>query len=376
MTLTINCDTGPKQQNRVLIREWIERKFTPKRLKNAKVLCLPGWQGKEIYEIWDKLGVKRKNIYAVTNEQDDYEKIKKIKNINAYCLDINNTTDMFKAFCPSYFNTNLESLNKDMLKVFDIIYLDTYGNYSINMSGLLHVMHLLKNKGLFGYTWFGSREQGGYRDVIMDQAASIDRDHTRFGLFIGKSAVRLTWDNIYVHALRKANGYEMFRAKNKTQRHNGSLRELFEFMRADCFIKEQVHKYGMYLKQDVLKTKYVTPVGTPMMTFFAKAFNCNRLDKETYINTIWDNIDLMQSQEITFIKKNKPNTTKKQKVVLIDKSLNNMIRRSSKKDIKGKDEIIKLIKDGFDVKDIAVYCNVKDSTVRAYKAHVTMGTYN
>ncbi len=66
-------DFTVKQRSRKLIFKFIKRNF--KKFHNLKVLCFPGEECIEIFEIWDKLGVKRENIVCLERNGDIAKRI-------------------------------------------------------------------------------------------------------------------------------------------------------------------------------------------------------------------------------------------------------------------------------------------------------------
>lgn len=152
MTERISCDNEFKSSNRIKIREWIKTKFKKSKINELKVLCCPGWEALEIYEIWDELGIKRSNIWAITNEEFDRDKLMGIEGINIIYGDLSNT------------EFPMEIANQTKF-LFDVIYIDLYSNFQKELiEAIIHGLSILlcKPHGVFGITLMLSREKDLY----------------------------------------------------------------------------------------------------------------------------------------------------------------------------------------------------------------------
>ena len=62
-----------KQKSRKQILRFVVKNI--KKPKFAKILCFPGHECLEIYEIWDKAGVPRENITCLEHNKEVYQEI-------------------------------------------------------------------------------------------------------------------------------------------------------------------------------------------------------------------------------------------------------------------------------------------------------------
>ena len=179
--MRIPCDTDEKQENRILIRNWIRKNYSRDELKSAKVLCLPGGSGVEVREIWDKLGVSHKNIWGVTNCLKEFEEMKSnVPNINIEYGDVTDLNVIVDISGRAYMKYNSEKdvnelfasiKNKEtsVFPAFDIIYFDFYGCVSVKNLQACRFFHGLKNNGILGVSYYLQREKWeNYKKMVSE----------------------------------------------------------------------------------------------------------------------------------------------------------------------------------------------------------------
>lgn len=351
MTLTISCDTEPKQKNRELWADFISKHFSNKRRSNAKVLCLPGHEGLEI-PTWDNLGFKRKNIYGVTNQQEDFEKIKDIRGIKPFLFNVfdmktfvNLLTTTFAKFVLNdrpgfrgYKNGLKQAYDFNRNYFFDVIYLDLYSNFQADPFNNMFILfnHFLKNDGIAGVTFLCRREQDKtFKDLVNNKSINEREKAVAFLL-------------TQILALGFASDLELDKVKSDI---SGNL--------------SYSHKAGYY-PIDFLLTHYIAN-SNPMGTVFGKFRRLSLLSKAEAKTKIANCLKSAFGREVVYI--NKPKTNKSR-----NKTQKVTVKRKKIVDSK-KAEIIKWYKIGLDSKDIVAYYNIPMAQARAIKAHITMGTY-
>jgi len=157
-----------KQRWRKKLRRFIKlttlKYYNP---KQVKVLCLPGSTALEIYQIYDRLGIPRRNIYAVEKDPLAYEKLKlKRLGVNLYFGDVYDVVH----------DTLIGSEN------FHIISLDFCGYfklYHLLLLGLIFHNELLLHRGTLALNFLAMREG------IIEQNIC----HRTFDFYIGQLAL-------------------------------------------------------------------------------------------------------------------------------------------------------------------------------------------
>jgi hypothetical protein len=124
-----------KQLWREKIVEFIKDNYSSSELKNAKVLCLPGPEMLEVFEVYDQLGIKRKNIFGV--EEDKLA-----------LAEINRLNDTLEKKIHVVPESVMDLINKTKPGIhFDIVSLDYKGYYNADKCW---VIQQLAAKGLLG----------------------------------------------------------------------------------------------------------------------------------------------------------------------------------------------------------------------------------
>lgn len=134
-------DLKVKQRTRVILRNFIKRSF--KRYGNLRVLCLPGHECLEIFEIYDKLGIPRQNVVCLERDSEICGEIESKKTgcqLMSYSL---------KEFMMGYTG-----------EPFDIVSLDLMGQIGTywDDAGLLFTKRLMSNKAILFTNFLVQRE--------------------------------------------------------------------------------------------------------------------------------------------------------------------------------------------------------------------------
>src|SRR5947209_14808524 len=133
-------DTLIKHRVRAEYRDFLRKTvLRHKKPDELKVLCLPGWEAIEVYDVYDKLGVPRQNIYGVEWNEEAYRRLRK-KNlgINVWYGDV------FQYFweaavnpkCPNGRGDNMPLILdfKPLVPLFLSSYSDENGNHRLEPS--------------------------------------------------------------------------------------------------------------------------------------------------------------------------------------------------------------------------------------------------
>jgi hypothetical protein len=126
-------------------RRFLKRTVVAERGVNVKVLCLPSYEAAEVWEVYDRLGISRKNIHAA-EIREDWAKILQEKNLGIHV----HHSDVF------------DLIAKWDGPPFDVVNLDFTGHFSLEMSegvAILFDRQLLSDRGVFALTFSASREQ-------------------------------------------------------------------------------------------------------------------------------------------------------------------------------------------------------------------------
>jgi len=115
--------------------------------KEVKVLCLPGAEAFEIYQIYDRLGIPRGNVYAVEKDPIAYEKLKSRRlGINLYFGDIYDIIhDMF--------------IGSERFHVISLDFCGYFKMYHLLLLGLIFHNELLLHRGTLALNFLAMRER-------------------------------------------------------------------------------------------------------------------------------------------------------------------------------------------------------------------------
>jgi len=345
MTIKVSCDTEPKAANRELIKNWVQKNFTPKRLKNARVLCLPGGECLEIYQIWDKLGVKRKNIYAVTNDPEQARQIRQgARGVNVILEDLYNTDA-----------ENRSVLSMSLLRHgldFDVIYFDLYGNLRRKFTqAFINYPKMLKDNGVFGMTVSAYREKG-------EISLAVSMGGTRSRLLSVMMFHYITWPELLTIpgcVLTSPGDGFLWTALDK----GGGVKVDSRFLGMQL---------PLFYPTDVLKTKYIGTNRAPMESVL---FKCR---KATHATKLKLPRILANKYEQSVSDGQKVYINCKVKDMLDIK--HGIEKKGGKFSRRQLVEFVKMIRSKADEQTVCEWFGITYRQLSAYKAHVTMGTYD
>lgn len=150
-----------KQRCRKHFRKFIKRHLN--RPHNAKVLCFPGHECLEIFEVYDKLGVRRENIYCLERDKKVAAMIAE-KNLGVKLI-VEEFNDFIK-------NTDV---------VFDIVSLDFMGQLGTFEDAIfnMHARGLIADHAVVFTNFCGARESSRtkrlYENQVKKNASEKDR---------------------------------------------------------------------------------------------------------------------------------------------------------------------------------------------------------
>lgn len=162
-----------KQRARARLREFIG-KHVPNR-KNARVLCLPGENGREIEHVYRKLGFRDENIIGV---EADSSVVKKVK---SHYPKINTHFGSVDEFAKNY--------DGPCLSVISLDYCGVYDSKKMNPVGELALADKLADRVVFATNFFVGREKGSSLESIRDSHANTIRkyeEEIKAGLIVFK----------------------------------------------------------------------------------------------------------------------------------------------------------------------------------------------
>lgn len=157
-----------KELHRQKVKEFVKKHYSKERLKELRVLCLPGRELIEMEQIWDPLGVRGSNVTAAE--------------INNECADEirhRNKDRTKKGLEPvEVYEGDVSNLIASSHRPWDGIFLDVYSNFSRKWStviGMIAKNRLIKPDGFFVFNTLGSREgpkrQRDYLDRMQSSRA-------------------------------------------------------------------------------------------------------------------------------------------------------------------------------------------------------------
>ena len=319
------CDTQEKQVNRELLANWLSKYVNGK----SKVGILPGPKALEITHLWDKIGVLRRNIYAYTNNDEEFDRFQSIRGVNAICADLFQQEQFYTRTILALKSSNIKLKFKKgcACRVFKAMYFDFYANYqAVKLNGLINACKvLLCNGGILGFTLYGARENDKHYKKIQEIMSDQSNNYVRFAnlraamLFVMEGEYRTTdfYPSDIITTRYVANRVPMYTVLIKFNRFKQSSMKRR---------KEFADQKGQEL---VLKPIYNIDSGS---------------NKYTAISPV------VYSQPV---KKNK--VYKKRKF--------------------NKSEVVYLLNNKIPDSEIKETYNVSTQQLAAYKAHITMGTY-
>lgn len=148
-------DTGVKHRIRSEMRSFLRttvlKDYSP---KDIHVLCLPSSQAVEIFDVYDKLGIPRKNIIGVERDEDRYNLLAS-KSLGITII----KSPLEKILAEKFLATTFGNLGGS--KSFHIMNLDLQSNFNRNIVNMLYDISeqkLLADKAVFMITYLRGRE--------------------------------------------------------------------------------------------------------------------------------------------------------------------------------------------------------------------------
>jgi len=134
------------------LRRWIRHRILDKKEpKNVKVLCLPTSKGIEITDVYDRLNIPRRNIWAVERNKGEFQLLKSsFPDINLY-------------------QGNVFNFLKETTLSFDVLSLDLQGHFTrecVTAFDSLFRNRIIGKRGLLVYTFMVGRENPNVRGLM------------------------------------------------------------------------------------------------------------------------------------------------------------------------------------------------------------------
>lgn len=150
MVMKDSYDFNVKNEVREKLRDFVSRAYPGvDQRRNLHVLTLLGHEDNELKQVWDPLGVPRKNITTLENNPQAYEIV---KNMN---------------FGVNLIKGNVNDYIPVTNKKFDVINLDYQGYYNFDKFRIMEEIaynQMLGNKGVLATWYSGRREKGDILD--------------------------------------------------------------------------------------------------------------------------------------------------------------------------------------------------------------------
>lgn len=141
-----------KQRSRKLFRKFIKRNLP--NYQNAKILCLPGHEALEIFEVYDKLGIPRENITGLERDFESYKKLKAKK------LGIKLFHGELEAFVTSEPSGDFNILSLD--------FMGHLGTFENDIFALMNSRHVAVDECVVFTNFAGAREQSKTQEYYRD----------------------------------------------------------------------------------------------------------------------------------------------------------------------------------------------------------------
>lgn len=146
-------DFESKREYRRLLRDFIARQFPKeKQRRGLRYVCLPGHEGLEVLEVYDKLGIPRHRGYGIEHNPEAANQLRvAVPGLNVY-------------------QGEAEKFFEDEDVQFDVVNLDFQGHLKDEEKKILHeIFERRRNKSRFvlGTNFFGSRETSERKEYYM-----------------------------------------------------------------------------------------------------------------------------------------------------------------------------------------------------------------
>jgi len=143
-------DYESKQQSRQKLVNFIIKYYPKDERKTINMVCLPGAQARDVYDITDVLKIPRSNVWGLERDKDVY-KIIESKNLGI---------NLFQGTDGEFF--------KETKDKFDVVSLDYFGQLKDQeLNSLRHLFgrEVMKPKGVLHTNFYGSRESEKVKEI-------------------------------------------------------------------------------------------------------------------------------------------------------------------------------------------------------------------
>ncbi|MEK6925034.1 MAG: hypothetical protein AABW71_02235 [Nanoarchaeota archaeon] len=423
MKETYSFKTKDAARNR--LRGFVQSKYSSKKRENLKVVTLLGHEDSELKQVWDPLGVRRENIVAVERDKDVVDLVDGKK------LGVN------LVYSPNgvleYFLSNpgkFDVINLDYQGQFGLDERDALRAIAINQilgdSGVVATWFLGKREGGYTRNWFqhehqkltfedGSSWEDNRSDLISRMIAAIFMDGTTTGephpllkISYFKQAFdpnysRLSqgddsWNPLLVHQVLKQTLVDFVdKQRNPTKSLESIIRNVLSGS-SDSSSSERIspqvvsalnlcanilfyQNIGAYFAADQLRMSYIGDNGSPMLVDvnlfehfdFSGMPKISLKDGKPYL----DNINNISKSERPRLEKRIDRFAKLKSRATGGSLAQRVFLGSSAKPVLTKQRAIEEFRGGATVDEVrAKYRGVNGKPLAAWKAHVTMGTYD
>jgi len=417
-----NYDFAAKRRSREIYRTFIEKNI--KDLKSSRVICLPGNEALEITQVYDSLGISRNNIVGVERDKKVFNNLKELK------LGI----ELFNGDIVEYFNNNNNNNNNK----FDIVSIDSTqlpSNQYISLIRNLYANSILTGNSVL-HTNFYSKRINEFVKEKMLYITSLERsniigkgrlDYIRINMKSHPFNAKVKDPNLSLKEFRsdaltsllimcsKPNesllnlilgDSEYFwssREKSKISNIKVLLKNVFYPIDTGgvdhkwnfshdafnpFFDAAFTNKKEEYLIKDLERFQYISNDGSLMFTDLLALTDCSNLliaGRNCVKGMSMDNKSIIMNGVGYDYKKNKKIFEKcvsnyyqffinKERLLI---PINQPLRYNVSPPKLSKEKAIELIKKGWTNKMFSNnFSNYRKMQIAAFRAHITMGTYN
>jgi hypothetical protein len=191
-----------KKDSRKMLLDFIKSNLLPiKPASQIRVLCLPGPEALEIIEIYDELGIPRKNISCVERDIDSYQKI----------LDLKTGCEVF--------NTDIKIMFKKLSRhAFDIVSLDLMGHIKTFYGSLFDIVKngYLSDNAIVFTNFSGTRESDDefYKyfsikneliNLESEEAADVRKNSINYAIYCALTTIKnAPYQNLFRSYIKQA----------------------------------------------------------------------------------------------------------------------------------------------------------------------------
>ncbi len=324
---------------------------------------MPGHACVEIKQVYDRLKIPRKNIYAVTNDKAEYRKIKSgATGANVVF------GDLYRFGAESIFS---KLYAKNGARFFDLINFDFYGPIDGKIIQIERFLMLLRKSGVFGLTALGAREK---TLSLATRLFPLDRNVMYARRLLMAALFSVIWGDMQRNRFwveLDENGRPYMEDKNCS------------YKLSSLWVKHWrgLARHGS-IPSDMQKIKYAGTSRRPMHSFFIKFIPAKNISSASFFNIVHRLfVKHLTRKAVSINKQGRGDFIEKQtKLQIVDEHNTHVesfkVFKGSKKK---KEQLVAFLK-AFnskkeDEKEIARLFDITPSQYRAYKAHITMGTY-